>query len=460
MVTRTLKALSKATLVSALALSASAATSETLSDALVMAYRNSHLLEQNRALLRATDENVAIAVAAIRPIIAFVAQGEGVQPSTPSTYNNNLTGSLALSTTLTLYDFGRTRAAINSAKETVLATRAALVSVEEQVLLQAVSAYYTVQQSVQTVALQQNNVNVLQQELKATQDRFDVGEVTKTDVAQAQAALAAAQASYVAAQGNLAVARESYKAATGSYPGVLRATGGQPATARSLAEAQAIAVRLHPSVQQAQHQVAAANFNLRRAEASTRPSIDAGMKNGVDNKGNTGSSLTVTFTQPIYSGGQISATYRQAAANSDAAKAQLLQTGVTVVQNVGNAWAQLAVSRASISANQEQVRAAQVAFDGVREEAKLGSRTTLDVLTAEQTLLNAKVALVTADTNQGIAVYSLLSAMGLLTADHLKLGVPSYDPAAYFNAVSNGPASGLSPQGAALDRIMRGIGKK
>lgn len=445
---------------SAVAILAPQVQAETLTDALVMAYRHSHLLEENRAVLRASDEGVAQAVAALRPVLAFVASGKVQNPATQSTYYNNLYGTLALSASMTVYDFGRTKAAISAAKESVLATREALVGVEQQVLLAAVSAYLNVLQNLQTVSLQQNNVNVLNQELKATQDKFDVGEVTKTDVAQAQAALAAAQAGLVAARGNLAVAREAFKAATGAYPGHLSPVPRAPATANNLAVAQSIAVREHPTVLQAQHQVAAANWNVARARAGTRPTIDATAQAGIDNKSNKGETLSLTFTQPIYYGGQLSSAYRQAAANADQAKAALMQATVTVQQNVDNAWSQLSVARSSIVANREQVRAAQVAFEGVREEAKLGSRTTLDVLTAEQTLLNAKVSLVTAETNRSQAVYALLSSMGLLTADHLKLGVPSYDPTAYYNAVKHAPSSGLSSQAKALDRIMKRIETK
>lgn len=443
----------------AAALLAPQARGETLTDAMVMAYRHSHLLEQNRAVLRASDEGVAQAVASLRPVLNFVAQGKVQNPATATTYGNNLYGTLALSASMTLYDFGRTHAAIGAAKETVLATREALVNVEQQVLLAAAAAYLNVLQNNQTVALQRNNVSVLQRELKATQDKFDVGEVTKTDVAQAQAALAQSKAGLVAAQGNLTVAREAYKAAIGAYPGRLSAAPKEPATAGTMAAAQSIAVRQHPSVLQAQHQVAAAEWNVRRAEAGTRPTISATGQAGTDNKGNSAEQLSLTLTQPIYYGGQLSSAYRQAVANSDQAKAGLMQATLTVQQNVDNAWSQLSVARASIAANQEQVRAAQVAFDGVREEAKLGSRTTLDVLTAEQTLLNARVSLVNAQTQRELAVYQLLSAMGLLTADHLKLGVPNYDPAAYYNAVKHAPGA-MSSQAKALDRIMKRIETK
>lgn len=435
------------------------ASSETLTDALVLAYRNSHLLEQNRAVLRAADESVALSVATLRPVVNFIAQGMYQDPATSSTYNKNLYGTLSLSASMNVYDFGRTANAIKAAKEQVLATREALVGVEQQVLLAAVTAYFNVQQNIQTVSLQQNNVNVLRQELKATQDKFDVGEVTKTDVAQAQAALAAAQAALVSVQGNLQVSREAFKAAVGAYPGSLAPPPRDPATAKSLAAAQSVAQKLHPSVLQAQHLVAAANYTLQRAADGVNPSLAASLKAGQDNHGTRASSLTLTLTQPIYSGGQISASYRQAAAQDAQTKASLMQTALTVSQNVGNAWAGLDVARASIVANRQQVSAAQVAFNGVREEAKLGSRTTLDVLTAEQTLLNARVSLVTAETQAHQAAYALLSSMGLLTAQHLKLGVPSYDPAAYYNVVRHAPASGFASQSAALDRIMKRLGQ-
>ena len=436
------------------------ASAETLTDALVLAYRNSHLLEQNRAVLRAADEGVAQSVATLRPVLNFVAQGQYQDPVSASTYFKHLYGTLALSASMNVYDFGRTANAIKAAKEQVLATREALVGVEQQVLLAATTAYLNVRQNRQTVALQQNNVNVLSQELKATKDKFDVGEVTKTDVAQAQAALAAAQASLVAAEGNLKVSREAFKAAVGAYPGNLATPPRDPGTAKSLAAAQRIAQKMHPSLLQAQHTVAAADYTVQRAAAGVRPSLTAGLRAGQDNHGTRAGSVTLTLTQPIYAGGQISSAYRQAVAQDSQAKAAEMQTALTVSQNVGNAWAQLDVARASIAATRQQVAAAQVAFNGVREEAKLGSRTTLDVLTAEQTLLNARVALVSAETQAHQAAYTLLSAMGLMTAQHLKLGVPSYDPAAYYNAVRNAPASGLSSQAAALNRIMKRLGQK
>ncbi len=451
---KTVKLMCTAAVVSAGLLNAPMVSAETLTDALIAAYKNSDLLVQNRAVLRATDETVAQAVAGLRPVLAFIANYSHSNPATSSLGNDIST--LELSASLTLYDFGHTRLGIEAAKENVLATSAGLVGVEQQVLLGAVTAYMGMRNAQEVVVLNQGNVAVLQKELSATNDKFSVGEVTKTDVAIAQASLAAAQSQLTAAEGSLQVAREAYKVATGVYPQNLSVPPRAPQLPKSINEAQMIALRTSPAILQGQHQVRAADLNTQYAESSVRPKIATTAQYGTNTNGKVGAAVGLSLTQPIYSGGQLNSLGRQARANADAAKAGLMQTTLTTAQTVANAWSQLNIARASIVADQEQVRASQAAFDGVSEEAKLGSRTTLDVLTAEQTLLNAKASLIAAETSQYIAVYSVLASVGLLTADHLKLGIPTYDPQAYFNAVHNAPA--LSPQGAKLDRILKGLG--
>lgn len=433
------------------------ASAETLADAMISAYRNSHLMEQNRAVLRAADENVAISVSALRPTLGLALTGTATNPKMPSTLYRNLYGQLGLQASMTVYDFGRTKAAIAGAKESVLASRQALVGVEQQVLLSAVQAYMDVRNAQEVVVLNQGNLRVLQQQLKASQDRFDVGEITRTDVAQSEAALAAARSKLTAAQGQLAVARESYKAAVGHYPGRLASPPRAPSVPKSLSSAVAIARHDHPNLKQAQHQVKAAEYGAERAKAQIRPTLSATAQYGVDSESNTALSGTLTLNQPLYAGGKISALYRQALAQEDQAKSALLQAAVQITQGVGNAWSQLAVSRASITAYDQQIRAAQTAYNGVKEEAKLGSRTTLDVLNAEQSLLDARALRITAGTQEYVAVYQLLASMGLLTAQHLGLGVPSYDPAAYYDAVKNAPAT--SVQGKRLDKILKSIGR-
>jgi outer membrane protein len=431
------------------------AASETLADALVSAYKNSNLLEQNRAVLRAADEDVATAVSALRPVLNFIASAGYDDPV--RTTADNLSAQVALSAQMTLYDSGRNRIGVDIAKESVLATREALVDVEQNVLLGAVQAYFGVRSALENVAINENSVRVLGETLKATQDQFDVGEVTRTDVALAEAQLAAARAGLAAAQGQLAAARESYKAATGHYPGPLATAPRAPALPNSVDEAQRIALRTHPSLLQAQHQVAAADFGMTLAAAQRLPTISADASLARTDNGINTSSVGVQMTQPLYAGGRLSSVHRQAIAQRDAARAGLRQTSIGIVQNVANAWADIAVARVQISATERQISAATIAYDGVREEAKLGARTTLDVLDAEQSLLGARSSRVTAIADLQVANYSLLASMGLLTVEHLNLGIPVYDPAAYYNAVKNAPPT--SVQGKSLDRVLKAIGR-
>jgi outer membrane protein len=432
--------------------SARPAAAETLADALVFAYRNSNLLDQNQAVLRAADEGVADAVSALRPVLSYVAnsgyaktaRGEGTATT------------LELDLTLTLFDFGRNKLSIEIAKETVLATRQALVSVEQRVLLDAVTAYMDVREAEENVAINENSVRVIGEALKAAQDRFDVGEVTRTDVAQAEARLASARAGLVASQGDLAIAREAYRAATGRYPGVLAPPPRQPRLPGSLEEARAVAMRGHPSILQAQHEVTAAELSVRLAAAQRTPTISVGGNITTDGDDTTGQ-FGLQMRQTIYAGGSLSAAHRRAIANRDQARAALLQASVSITQQVGSAWANIASARAQIDAADRQIRAATVAYNGVKEEAQLGARTTLDVLDAEQELLSAQATKISAETNLQVAIYSLLSSIGVLTAERLNLGIPTYDPEAYFNAVKRAPTT--SVQGERLDRVLRAIGK-
>lgn len=451
--------------------SAGALRAETLADTLIAAYRNSNLLEQNRALLRATDEDVAVAVAALRPVVQFAADanynfsrthnagglvnGSIVPPNRSN--NESLNSSLSLVASMTLYDFGRNALAIEAAKETVLATREALIAVEQNVLLDAVTAYVQVQLAQSIVDLRQNNNRLISQELQAAQDRFEVGEVTRTDVAQAEAALAAARSNLVAAEGDLVVAREYFRAATGAYPVNLAALPTPPRTAPSVEEARQVAMRSHPQVRQAQRQVTVAEINVARGKAQFGPTLTGDASVGIDNEGQENSSVGLSFRQTLYAGGETSALYRSALASRDAQRANLLQTGVTITQSVGNAWSNVQVATASISAGDQEVSAARTAFEGVREEATLGARTTLDVLNAEQDLLDAQADRLSAVAQRYIGIYQLLASMGLLTVDHLKLGIPTYDASAYYNSVKHAPAT--SSQGKRLDRVLQSIGQ-
>ena len=445
-----------AVVVSVMGLAAPAAQAETLADALASAYRNSQLLDQNEALLRAADEDVAQAVARLRPVISFVAQAQNVE-SNPNSVQDGLSKTFQLAAQWTILDFGRNRIGVEIAKETVLATREALKGLEAQVLLSAVSAFVDVRLQAEIVALRQSNVRLIGQELQAAKDRFDVGEVTRTDVAIAEARLAAARSGLAAAQGDFKVARERYKAVVGDYPGNLAGLPPLPATAKSMEEARMIALRTHPSILQAQRQVTIAGLGVEATKAAMRPTVDlqGAIRQNLDTDSRT-DSLSLSFNQTLYAGGALSSAHRQALANKEAAQANLLQTTITVGENVGNAWSALEVAAVSIQAGALQVQAAQTAFDGVREEATLGARTTLDVLDAEQELLDARATKLQSEAQRYVGVYNLLATMGLLSVEHLNLGVPTYDPALYYNAVKNAPVT--SPQGKKLQRILDKIG--
>lgn len=445
------------------------AWAETLAQALTHAYMHSGLLDQNRATLRAADEDVAQALAELRPVLSWaggVQRSYGISRNALTTsYTGNIsnTANISISLEQVLYAGGRNRMAIEVAKEAVLSTRATLVSVEQQVLYDAVSAFMEIRRSAETVALRQNNIRVIRQELRAARDRFEVGEVTRTDVALAEARLAEAEAAFAAAQGNLIIAGEAYLAAVGRKPGNLVNPQGSPRIPARVEEAKALALRQHPDLIAAQHTVTAREIGIEIAKGAKKPTVSASagyeISESFDNRASTrGGSLRIGASGPVYSGGALDSAVRQAVAQRDASRSNLHVVSHTVEQNVGNAYAQLRVAQATVDSFEEQVRAAQVAFRGVREEASLGARTTLDVLDAEQELLDARASLISAQVDETIAEYLVLGTIGLLTAEALRLDVPSFDPAAYYNMVKTAPVS-RSKQGQELDRVLRALGK-
>ncbi len=451
--------LNLAALAVSILLVAAPVAAQNLADSLAAAYRNSNLLDQNRALLRAADEDVAIAVASMRPVLNFITEAQGrFQSGAP----DSISMSFNLAAEVTLIDFGRGQLARDAAKAQVLATRQALIDVEQQVLLNTVSAYMAVRTASETVALRRANVRVISQELEAAQQRFELSEITRTDVSLAEARLAAARSMLSAAEGELAAAREDFKLATGLTPGTLPPAPALPRTAPSLENAKEIARQNHPRIRQAQQEVTAAELNSERVFAQRHGSVTGSLSIGQQFGGQMGGETTsgtagVRYSRPLFQGGQLIALHRQANARRDASRAGLHQSVAQVLQNVAVAWANVEVASARITASQQQVRASESAFEGTREEARLGARTTLDVLNAETDLLDARTMLAEAQASQQVATYNLLSAMGLMTVDHLGLGVPTYDPEAYFNAVRNAPVS--SPQGESLDRVLRALGR-
>ena len=440
-----------------LLLGSTALRAETLGDALAAGYENSGLLEQNRALLRAADEDVAQAVSALMPIVNWSLQASSTYPRSSGFFApEEVNASLQISAQLTLYDGGANQLAIDAQKELVLATRESLLGDEQQVLLRIVQAYMNVRRSNEFVSLRDSNLRLITQELRAAQDRFEVGEVTRTDVSLAEARLASARSQLAAEQGGLARAQAEYEAAVGHPARNLAAAGPAP-VGQSIPQAIDLAQRQHPSILQSQHSVAAAELNVSRAETAMQPTLTLSGSAGIDDDRAVSEQLGLNLSGPIYQGGRLSSQVRQFMARRDAARSNLLIVSQGVEQAVRNAYSQLEVARASRDASNRQVEAAQAAFDGIREEATLGARTTLDVLNAEQELLDARANLISAMVDETVASYAVLSAMGLLTAQHLELNVQIYDPATYYNLVKDAPTI-RSEQGAALDRVLQAIG--
>lgn len=440
------------------------AVADTLADSMTFAYRNSGVIEQNRALLRAADEDVAMAVAALRPILSWSATaGYRYTESTATIAGQSRRVSqeiaamnVELTASLTLYDFGRGQLAIAAAKEQVLATRQTLLSVEQDILLRAVQAHMGVIRAQDILALRQSNQRLITRELRAAEDRFDLGEITRTDVDFAKARLASAQAQLAAAEGDLVAASEAYRAVTGRAPS--RLTTPAPAqVTRNSDTARDYALRHHPQAVGQRHSVAAAELNIKRAEAASKPTVQLQGKMGLDHDLNYSDQIGISIGGPIYQGGALASQVRQAMARRDAARAGLHQVSAGLSQQVGNAYAQLAVTGQMIESAGRQVRAARAAYRGLQEEANLGTRTTLDVLSSEQSLLDAQVGEVSARIDRVLASYNVLASMGVLTAKHLDLPVQIYDPNTYYSLAEQAPRRS-SEQGQALDRILRSIG--
>ena len=449
--------------VTALALAAllpGMAAAETLRQAMADAYRNSQLLEQNRYLLRVEDEGVNQAFAALLPTLDFVAATSRDLVDDTSTTTFRLLGEMAI------YQGGARIAARQAAEQAVNAARQQLVSLEQEVLIDGVTAYLEVWEATQIVEVRQRNVRVLSEQLRAARDRFEVGEDTRTDVAQAESQLATARSALAAAEGSLEIARELFNLAVGRYPGALGGPGGLPHLPRSEDEAQRLAQQVHPAVLARQFEVAAAELGVEEARAASRPSVTLDLSVGETVQSpnpameGTGASIGLTLTQPIYRGGQTASLERQALAQVQAVRFGLNQQVLLNLQAVGNGYARLRIASAQIQASDQRIRAAQLAFDGVREEASLGARTTLEVLDAEQALLEARISRIEAQADLYAASYAVLSASGLMTVRNLDLPVPEYDVEAYSTAFPGGRPRVASPQGDRLDTLLQAIGRE
>ena len=434
-----------------------AVSADTLSDALIWAYQSSPTLKINQAALRAADEEVVQARAGKRPQLDAVGS-LGLSDST--TTGRNLTDSFRaqLDASLLLYDAGRTEAAIQAARANVASSRAGLTSAEQTVLLDAIVAYVDVRRDQRFVNLAENNVSVIDQQVKAARDRFDVGEVTRTDVSQADARLASARSNLASNRGAYLRSLQTYEVAVGRPASNLAPPPALPKMPATLEQAMSISNQEHPALMSARFALQAAEFDVLRAKSAKSPTVSLGanvtygVNTQTDGTDQLNGSLNLNGSMPLLDGGTNDSLIRSAMSVLDRRKAELQNTGRTVMQNTSIAWTNLDVARASIRSSRQQIRAARIAFEGIQEEAKLGARTTLDVLDAEQEVLNAESDLASAQRDEYVAAYNLVSSMGLLTTQYLKLGIEPYNPSANYRSVTG---EKLSSEGAALNRIGR-----
>ncbi len=432
-----------------LAAGAAHAQPRTLQDALAATYSNNPTLQAARAQLRATDETVPQALAGWRPtVVLSTSAGYG-----DGSYRSQAGGSQTLlrnnrdiftgqaTATQPLYRGGATQASTRQADNRVFAQRARLLATEQQVFSDTVSAYVSVIQQQQVLQLNINNEQVLARQLQATQDRFRVGEITRTDVAQAEAALAGARATRETSQGNLQTARGNYRRYVGELPDLLVEPQPLKQPVRSQMEAIQLAAENNPNVIAALFDDAAARDNIDLQFANLMPQVSLQAQAARSDNSTLqrqriiGGQVVVNATVPVYQGGAEYSRVRQARQQEQQSRRLVDDARRQVQQQATQGWEQLAATRSALASSTAQIRANQIALEGVQREAIVGSRTTLDVLNAEQALLNSRVTLVQNLANLITASYTLAAAIGRLSARDLNLNVPLYDETAYYNAV-------------------------
>ncbi|WP_409050380.1 TolC family outer membrane protein [Sphingobium xenophagum] len=419
------------------------AMAETLQGALAKAYASNPTLTGARAGQRATDENVPLQKAAGRPTVQSQLQFQElvVRPSN-SFLAPQRSASASASIDVPIYQGGAVRNGVKAAKIRVEAGQANLRGTEASIFSQVVGAYMDVIRDSAIVSLNRANVQVLEVNLQATNDRFEVGDVTRTDVAQSQSRLALAQSDLQIAEANLITSRENYIALVGEAPDALEAPPALPDLPASPQVAVEIALADNPDILAAQKAREAARYDVKVAKAATSPTL-SGFSQGSytdyldpDIRENKQAAVGATLNLPIYQGGRPAAQVRQRQAQESQAIEQAIEIERSVIAQTRAAYASWQASLQTIQSNQTAVDASSLSLEGVRAENSVGSRTILDILDAEQEALNARVQLVSARRNAYVAGFSLLAAMGHAEADDLGLASGTlYDPIVHYEAV-------------------------
>ncbi len=430
----------------------SGAGSGTMDIALIQSYQNNPQLNSQRAATRAIDENVPSALAGYRPRVSGTASltdqyldnlsRAGISPTTGGALFTTLRGqqavqSYGITATQTLFNGLQTAGRTRQAEGQVFSAREQLRTTEQTVLLSAATAYMNLLQTAAILELQRSNVNVLEVTLRQTRDRFTAGEVTRTDVAQAESRLSGGRSQLSLAESNYVTAQAQYLQVLAPAPPVDRLSP------RTLEGAIARGRTEHPLITTSMFNVDIALQQVKIAEAALAPVLQAvgnvqktyGSTTTTIQLENLSASLAAQLTVPIYQGGAEYAAIRQAKETLGQRRLDLDTSRDQVQATVTQAWGQLEAAKAQIDATQSQVTSAEVALNGVREEARVGQRTTLDVLNSQQDLVNARVALVTAQRDRVVASYTVLASTGALSPQILGLRIEVYDPVTHYQQV-------------------------
>ena len=424
------------------------AQAQTLDEALTTTYMNNPTLLSQRATVRVTDESVPQALSNWRPTVEL-----GGTYGNSSVRNYHTAGvdkgqhrdprSMEISVSQPIFRGLRTLAATSEAENDVLAARARLVESEQDVFLDTVTAFMDVVRDQAVLGLNTNNEQVLRRQLEATRDRFSVGEITRTDVHQAEARLARSTADRVQAEGNLEASRATYQNLVGEAAGQLVKPSVPADIPESKEETIKTAISTDPSVLATEfdEKAAADNVDQVRGELYPQVALTAGASRNYDAGGEHTRTRTVeaklSLTVPLYQSGSVYSRLRAAKQSVAKARRDIDQTRRNAIEVADRAWESLQTAKARITSFQAQVKASQIAQEGVEREAEVGSRTVLDVLDAEQERLDAEVNLVRAQRDELVAVYQVKAATGKLTARHLNLPVKYYDPKSHYQNVRN-----------------------
>lgn len=445
------------------------ARSDTLRDALTLAYQTNPTLQSERAQLRALDESYVQATAGYRPSASASVQYN--YSKNPDTFQSEYdTASAAVTINQPIYTGGQVTAQVRAAMADILSGRQKLRETEAEVLQQVIQAYVDVRRDQQGLKIAQRNVELLNHQLEETQARFAVGELTRTDQAQAEARLARSHAQLATAEAELAISRANYNAVVGQSPGDLEPEPALSVLPSTLDEAFAVADRDNAGILAADFAERAAAARVAQAKAAGRPTFslsatigDSGVTAPSDYvlaqgqiPGVYGQNITASavFTQPLFTGGMNSSRIREALEDDNVQRIAVETARRQTTQAVAQSWYQLTANQANVAADEKQVSSDQVAFEGAREEAQAGLRTTIEVLNAEQELQAAEQALVVARHDEYVAGAALLSAMGRLEVKTLLAGVPIYDAQRAFNKIrSSGPSLPWDGVIAAVDAL-------